>query len=633
MIDVKMDAERILLTPQFEIYNSLSAQVLSDESLTRSSRGINATGSGCRFRVWAPACQTLALEIKTTAAIEQWPMLRDEKGFFECRVATAGAGTLYRFAFADGARRPDPLSRFQPMGVHGWSEVIDPHAYTWQDADWRGIEKRDLIIYELHLGAFTSEGTYDAAIERLDELTELGVTAIELMPLAESAGRWNWGYDGVDFFSPRHTFGRPDDFRRFVDSAHQRDLAVILDVVYNHFGPEGNYLGQFGPYVSQKHKTAWGDAPNFDGLDAQHVRDFFTSNVAYWIDEFHLDGLRVDAIHCMADQSPTHIAGELADAVDALRPHSGRTLHMIAESNVYDRQMLAARNSAGMGYDAQWCDDFLHSVFAILRPSERMSQRTYDRDDLGTTLERGYVFEGSLTTVRQRIPLESQPHRTELESLVFSIQNHDFIGNHPLGQRLHQLTSHDAHRAAAALLLLYPAIPMIFMGEEFASENPFFFFVDYSDADMRRATEIGRRAEYPQHDWSEGASPLSDAAFSSSNIGPTPSGNGDTLDWYKSLIRLRKQWKAQGRLLVDRLHTQWVADLNLAVLRYEGVGLDQACFVVVRLNPAAGSSVPVRLSFSGELALSQNCQPTDLPSQYLLGANAVAVGTGPIQLH
>lgn len=603
--------------------------------------GTTVTSSHTRFRVWAPDSEQLSLELisrpsKSTvderpSSGELLPLERTTDGYFELVIPEALTGSTYQFVFPDGRKRPDPASRFQPVGVHGPSQVVDPHSYRWQDDAWTGVAKRDLVIYELHVGTFTQEGTYLAARDRLRELKELGITAIELMPLAESAGAWNWGYDGVHFFAPHHTHGAPDELRQLVDAAHQLGMAVILDVVFNHFGPEGNYFRDFGPYVSPRHSTAWGDAPNFDSPDeatAAAVRNYFLANVSYWIDEFHLDGLRVDAIHCMADESPHHMATELAEALDAIRARTTRHLHLIAEANVFDASMLQPRDGGGHGYDAQWCDDFLHSVFAILRPGEQMSSRIYHGDDLQIVLQRGYVFVGSINVPRRRIALAEDPARADLSSLVFSIQNHDFIGNHPLGQRLHRLTSHDAHRAAATLLLLYPAIPMLFMGEEFASPHPFYFFVDYSDPTMRQAVELGRRSEYPQHDWTDGASPLSPTSFHASKIGPAEDGDEQTLTWYRTLIALRKQWQQLGLVTADTLHTHWLADQQTAVLHYRSG--DTQRFVVARLSSQVMQHAVLKLRLAGHVELSQNCDVDEANGELVIHENGIAIGHGSV---
>jgi maltooligosyltrehalose trehalohydrolase len=598
--------------------------------------GAIVSGQTTLFRIWAPHQSALSIELLSSPTDSPHDrsthsMFPTEDGHFELELPQVLTGAQYQVVLADGTRRPDPVSRFQPAGVHAASEVVDPASYVWNDHPWPGIAKADLVIYELHLGTFTAAGTYRAAAERLPELKELGITAIELMPIAESAGDWNWGYDGVLFFAPRHTYGTPDDFRYLVDRAHQLGIAVILDVVYNHFGPEGNYFRDFGPYVSAKHSTAWGDAPNFDDVDSssrQPVRDYFAANISYWIDEFHLDGLRVDAIHCMSDDSPVHIVSDLADTFDAIREQVSRTLHLIAESNVYDAQMLQQRAGGGHGYDAEWCDDFLHSVFAILRPGEQMSQRVYSGDDLQLTLQRGYVFAGSLKVLRQRIPLEEDSQRAHLGSLVYSIQNHDFIGNHPLGKRLHQLTSDDSHRAAAALLLLVPAIPMLFMGEEFAAPQPFYFFVDYGDEHLRQAVERGRRAEYPQHNWNGGASPISPAAFHDSKLGHVSTGNLQTLDWYQSLISLRKQWIKTGLLSAGTLQAQWLSQAQTALLHYQHPS--ETVFLAVRLSNPFMQHAPLELKLSGQLLINQNCDLIDEDQQLRLYENGVAIGRGSV---
>mgnify|MGYP003381261788 CR=1 FL=1 len=616
---------------------------MKNQHLRHTQLGAVVSPKQTRFRVWAPDHPQLTLQLTRpqpsrsasdhTLTPELYPMNAVADGYFELEIPEPLTGCTYQYILPDGRKRPDLASRFQPAGVHGPSQIVDPNLYVWRDQQWRGVAKSDLVIYELHVGAFTEAGTYQAACERLPQLKELGITAIELMPLAESAGEWNWGYDGVLFFAPRNSYGTPDDFRNLVDTAHQLGLAVILDVVYNHVGPEGNYFGDFGPFISEKHSTAWGDAPNFDSHDAATtaaVRKFFLANVSYWIAEFHLDGLRVDAIHCMADESPKHIVTELAETFEQIREQTSRHLHLIAESNVYDARMLQPLDGGGHGYDAQWCDDFLHSVFAVLRPGERMSQRVYHGDDLHSVLHRGYVFAGSLSLPRQRISLAEDPQRSDLASLVFSIQNHDFIGNHPLGQRLHNLTSHDAHRSAATLLLLYPAIPMLFMGEEFAAPHPFYFFVDYSDPHMRDAVERGRRAEYPQHDWSDGASPLSPTAFQASKIGSAADGNAQTLAWYQKLISLRKDWRALGLLTGDALQSQWLTDQQTAILHYR-TG-DVVRFVVARLSSKVMQHASLTMRLTGELDLRQNCEVDSTTGTMAIHENGIAVGRGTVEL-
>lgn len=534
------------------------------------------------FAVWAPQADRVTVDV--IGGPQDVAMAKDNGGFHQVTIPEIRPGSDYFYRVDGGPPRPDPASRYQPEGVHGPSQVVNAR-FDWTDQNWRAPSRDELIIYELHLGAFTDEGTFDAAIGRIDELVALGVTAIELMPVAASAGRWNWGYDGVALFSPSEAYGNPDDFRRFVDAAHAAGLAVFLDVVYNHVGPEGNYLNEFGPYLSSKHQTVWGDAPNFDcPIHGDAVRRFFIANAVYWLDEFHLDGLRIDAIHCMIDEREPHVAAEISEAVAEWSGRRNRAALLIAESNVYDPEMTVSRRRGGIGFDAMWCDDFLHSTFAVLRPGEQLSNRTYHpKADLDHTLRYGYVYEGTLRKKRRRRELS---RRVESHSMVYSIQNHDFIGNHPLGVRLHQLTSDEAHRAAAALMMMVPAIPMLFMGEEFASENPFRFFVDFSTPELRRAVVEGRRREYPQHDWDGGVLPTDPAAFTAAKIGDRCDGNATTLKWYRQLIETRKQARASGLLSDANLTVHTESPNDLYVLRYSRD--NESLTVAVRLTAQEG---------------------------------------------
>ncbi len=572
-------------------------------------------GRQVRFCVWSPGHQEIIVELIDSGrrlAMSKLP------GGYHVAIAD-GVGAQERYIFriegdADvdggtglyggtglhgGTGRPDPATRFQPQGVHGPSQIVDP-TFKWTDDQWPGVDQNDLIIYELHTGTFTDQGTFAAAMRRLDEVVELGVTAIELMPVAACPGKWNWGYDGVNLFAPSANYGTPDDLRRLIDIAHAKGLAVILDVVYNHLGPEGNYLGDFGPYLSARHATPWGAAPNFDDPKyGRQLRRFFVANTIHWLDEYHFDGLRVDAIHCMRDDSDPHIAAQISDAVHDWHAETGRPALLIAESNVYDANMLAPRSKGGIGFHAEWCDDFLHSVYAVIRPGDHLCDRKYGADDLQQTLKYGFVYEGSLRQPRYR---HTPPQRVSSSGLVYAIQTHDFIGNHPLGARLHQVAGKDTQRAAAALLLLSPAIPMLFMGEEFACENPFQFFVDFGDQWLRKAVVQGRKAEYPQHDWTDGHLPTSPAAFLNSKIGPCGEGDAAMREWYRDLIRWRKLWKVDGTIGDANLQVTTDAEVNLYVLRYAG---DQTLLTVaVRLNPISHpGSNPVPFPAPGDLLL------------------------------
>ncbi|PQO38742.1 malto-oligosyltrehalose trehalohydrolase [Blastopirellula marina] len=581
------------------------------------------------FTVHAPACEKLVLQIEGEHA-QEVPMIATSDRVFTA-TASVSPGTRYWFRVPDGNPRPDPASRFQPDGVHGPSQWIDPDTYCWSDQSWRGLPKDQMILYELHIGTFTKEGTYLAAIDRLDELVDLGVTAIEVMPVAQSTGRWNWGYDGTNLFAPRNTFGTPDEFKQLVDTAHGRGIAMILDVVYNHFGAEGNYLHPFGGYVSPRHQTVWGDAPHLDGDGSEMMRDYIVANVRYWIEEFHFDGLRLDATHCILDESPTHIVAEVGKAFAEMQVELERELHLIAESNVYDPELLKSLESGGYGFDAIWCDDFLHAVAAETRPDEHMSDRRYiPGEDIDMVLRRGYVFRGTFEEKRRRIPLAEDSSTANWESLIFSIQNHDFIGNHPDGRRLHQVTSHEAHRAAAALICMLPAIPMLFMGEEFASEKPFYFFADFGDSHLRDAVEKGRHREYPQHDWTDTVSCLSQAAFRKSKIGPREKGSEETLQWYRDLIALRKSWKKRGLFAGAHLQARWDALSHAAILQYQHG--DESAFAVIRLVDSQAATGDIHVELSGNVQLTQCALPlADQPGTWALGTLGVLVGEGELR--
>ncbi len=532
-------------------------------SLHRWLGAIPLDDGSTRFGLWAPERERIEVELVDSG--RRVPM-RKVGPFHVAVIEETPAGTLYRYRIDGGVSRPDPASRFQPDGVHGPSQVcgID---FEWHDEGWRGVDRESWVIYELHVGTFTDEGTFVAAIERLDELVDLGINVIELMPVNDSAGRWNWGYDGVGWFAPRRTFGTPDDLRRLVDAAHARGLAIVLDVVYNHFGPEGNYLGDFGSYLSDRHSTTWGPAPNFDDpVCGEGVKRFVVANAIHWYDEYHLDGLRVDAIHCMIDDSDPHVARRLGEAVNAWSRASGRPAALIAESNVYDPEMPVPVSDGGMGFTAQWCDDFLHSVFATVRPGEQLTDREYHPgSDLARTLRSGFVHRG---TCREPLRRVEAGERVDMAGLVYSIQNHDFIGNHPLGKRFHQISSTDTQRAAAALLILSPAIPMLFMGEEFACDQSFLFFVDFQDEHLRRAVVEGRRTEYPQHDWSAGMHPTDPAAHEASRIGPSHHGDPAMRRWYRSLIRMRRQWLDSGLLHGGETDVRDDLEAGLFEIRY-----------------------------------------------------------------
>jgi maltooligosyltrehalose trehalohydrolase len=418
-------------------------------------------------------------------------------GYFGCRIAGIATGQNYAMRLDGKTPRPDPASRWQPNGVHGPSAIWRAADFLWTDHDWRGIALSKLAIYELHVGTFTPQGTFAAIIPRLEELKSLGVTAIELMPVGQFPGERGWGYDGVYWFAVQQSYGGPTEMQRFVDACHACGLAVILDVVYNHFGPEGNYLGEYGPIFSTRHHTPWGAAINFDGAGCQAVRDLVTDNVRHWIRDFHIDGLRLDAVHAVFDDSPTHLLCEIKRVAEAEANRFGRPVHVIAESNLNDVQLLDAPADGGLGLDAQWNDDFHHCIHALLTGERDGYYADYDApaQQLVKALNEVFVYDGAFSQFWGRNHGRQIGQHTG-DRFVVSIQTHDQVGNRPHGDRLGTLLDPPRQRIAAGLLLLSPHIPLLFMGEEYGETTPFPFFCDFGDEALRQSVRSGRREEF-----------------------------------------------------------------------------------------------------------------------------------------
>jgi maltooligosyltrehalose trehalohydrolase len=420
---------------------------------------------------------------------------RSPDGTFHGASADFRPGDLYGYRLDGQGPFPDPASRYQPEGVHGPSQIIDPASYARSDASWEGVLRDDLVIYELHVGTFSPEGTFAGTARLLPELARLGINAIELMPVAEFPGRSNWGYDGVSLFAPARCYGTPDDLRRLVDTAHGLGMAVLLDVVYNHFGPDGSYLARFSPaYLSDRHQTPWGPAVNLDGRGSEMVRAFFIENALHWIHEYHMDGLRLDATHSMVDEGPRHILAELSARVREQAPD--RTIHLIAEDHRNLAGMLRPESAGGWGLDGVWSDDFHHQLRRLLAGDDDGVYRDFAGtiSDLVTTLNRGWLFRGEYSIHRGK-PRGTDPAGLPLRSFIFCIQNHDRIGNRAFGERLNHQVDAAAYRAASALLLLAPETPLLFMGQEWATSSQFYFFTDHEPELGRRVRE-GRLREF-----------------------------------------------------------------------------------------------------------------------------------------
>ena len=497
---------------------------------------------GVRFRLWAPGCDTVSVRLEADDRLLS--MQRQPDGHHELFVDGLGVGTLYRYQLPDGMRVPDPASRFQPQDVHGPSEVTDPAAHRWT-ADWKGRDWDDVVLYELHVGAFTPEGTFRAAIGKLDHLAELGVTAIEIMPIADFPGGRNWGYDGVLFYAPDSSYGRPDDLKALVDAAHAHGIAVLLDVVYNHFGPDGNYLPVYAPpFFTDRHETPWGAAINYDGRHAAPVREFVIGNALYWIAEFHLDGLRFDAVHAIIDDGDRHLLDELAERV---RTSVDRPLHLLLENEDNDPTRLARRGRSPVHYTAQWNDD-MHHVLHVAATNERTGYYADYQGDtalLGRALAEGFGYQGQMMPYRGSARGEPSAHLPPGAFVAF-IQNHDQVGNRAFGERLGTIASPEAMRALAATYLLLPQAPMIFMGEEWGARQPFPFFCDFS-GDLAEAVRKGRREEFARFpEFQDPAQrdripdPLAEATFRSAKL-DWQAIDATHLAHYRALIAARRQ--------------------------------------------------------------------------------------------
>ncbi len=485
----------------------------------RLERGATVGEGATRFAVWAPNAERVVVRVLTGAGVGEHALERGADGVHAGEVPGVAAGDDYAYALDGGPDRPDPASRWQPEGVHGPSRVVDPWRFAWTDAAWRGCEMAELAIYELHVGTFTDAGTFDAVIPRLRELRELGITAIEIMPVAQFPGARNWGYDGVELYAPQHSYGGPDALRRLVDAAHATGLAVVLDVVYNHVGPEGNYLGEFGPYFTDTYRTPWGRAVNYDGPDSDEVRRFVLDNARYWVTEFHIDALRLDAVHGIFDFGARHLLAELAHAVHAVGHALGRRVLVIAESDLNDPRLVRPPARGGFGLDAQWADDFHHAVHVALTGERSGYYAGYaGTRDIAAALAHRYVYEGQHAPHRRRRHGASAVDVPADRFVVF-VQNHDQVGNRAAGERLAALVDHERLKLAAALLLLSPYVPLLFMGEEYGETRPFLYFVSHGDAALVEAVRAGRRAEFASFGWSDDVpDPQSEETFARSRL-------------------------------------------------------------------------------------------------------------------
>ncbi|HEY1377164.1 MAG TPA: malto-oligosyltrehalose trehalohydrolase [Gemmataceae bacterium] len=606
-----------------------------------SEPGLGAVYLGhdrCRFRVWAPAARQAVVHLLSPT--DRTVTLRPEPaaGYHSAEVEGVPPGSLYLYRLDAGRpseagypERPDPASRHQPRGVHGPSAVVDP-AFPWDDAGWANPPLTDYVLYELHVGTFTPAGTFDAAIDRLEELKDLGATAVELMPVAQFPGDRNWGYDGAYPFAVQDSYGGPAGLKRFVNAAHRRGLAVVLDVVYNHLGPEGNYLQTFGPYFTDRYRTPWGWAVNFDGPDSDGVRAYFVENARHWAREYHVDALRLDAVHAIVDTSATHILAELAAAVGA----GSQTLatgrpYLIAESDLNDPRLVRPPEQGGYGLDAQWSDDFHHALHALLTGESAGYYADFGgAAALAKALGENFVYTGQHAPSRRRrhgAPAADVPPCR----MVVCAQNHDQVGNRFLSDRLAATVPFDGLKLAAGAVVLSPFVPLLFMGEEYGEPAPFWYFVSHSDPALVEAVRQGRAAEFAGFTGAgERPDPQAEATFAASKTDPARGRRGDgrvLRDFYKELLRLRREVPALAALTRDGMEVRHRDDPPV-VLTVRRAGGSEAAVVlhfgdtpadvplplpagmwVKRLDSAAdrwrgpGARSPDRVESAGEVAL------------------------------
>ncbi|MDP9068922.1 MAG: malto-oligosyltrehalose trehalohydrolase [Actinomycetota bacterium] len=571
-----------------------------------------------RFEVWAPYAQRVELVLDGGRI----PMSSTGGGWFEAD-ADAAPGAHYGFSLDGGDPLPDPRSAWQPNGPHALSRVVDHSAFEWSDGGWRGSPLAAGVIYELHIGTFTDEGTFEAAIGRLPHLVDLGVTAVELLPVAEFSGDHGWGYDGVDLFAPHHAYGEPDDLKRLVDACHAHGLAVIMDVVYNHLGPSGNYLGQYGPYFTERYATPWGQAVNFDGAGSAAVRAFFIENALMWLDDYHCDGLRLDAVHAILDSSALHILEEIAINVERLANHLGRDLFTIAESDLNDPRVIQRREAGGYGMDAQWSDDFHHALHSVITGETNGYYSDFGNvEHLAIALEEAFVYGGRYSAYRDRVH-GRKPVGIPGKRFLAYIQNHDQIGNRATGNRLSAIVPPDLLKVAAALVLTSPFVPMLFQGEEWGATTPFLYFTNHPDEELGRAVSEGRKREFEAFGWDPASipDPQDPGSFRRSKLNWDEMNewpHEEVLEWHRALIGLRREVPALGDGDLEAVVTAFDEDQRALVV--------QRGPVVIAANFSDSDiEVPVENGDALELLLSSSEETEWRDDALLLPPTSVAI--------
>ncbi|HEU4552901.1 MAG TPA: malto-oligosyltrehalose trehalohydrolase [Chitinophaga sp.] len=539
--------------------------------------GVYAAADHSTFTVWAPLHKKMDLHLLTPED-KIMPMQQGDDGYFTLTLPGLAAGCRYFYRPGGDKDYPDPASHYQPEGVHGPSATVDHNTYSWNDHEWKGLPMKSLVFYELHVGTFTPEGTFEAIIPRLDDLAATGINAIELMPVTQFPGTRNWGYDTVYPYAVQHSYGGPQGLKRLIDACHQKGIAVFLDVICNHLGPEGNYLAQFAPYFSDKYKTPWGSAVNFDGPYSDGVRHYFLNNMVYWFTHYHVDGLRQDAIHEVYDRSATHFWQLMHSTRQQLEEQLGRRLYLVAESDLNSPHVVKQPDAGGWGFDAQWLDDFHHALYVLLDEKGKKHYTDFGKaEQLCKAFKEGFVHSGDYVEARKRRHGASSAGIGGEHFIVFS-QNHDLVGNRPQGERLAALVNTPRLKLAAAAVLLSSYIPLLFMGEEYAAATPFYFFADFQDEDIIKALREGREKDFSSFEWD---APPPDAM--SENVfrqcvlqwqeREQPM-HRDILLWYKELIALRREHPLLQNFDKNNLQVTTIGPLTLLLHRYDDASKD-----------------------------------------------------------
>lgn len=543
--------------------------------------GAHYLGKGkCTFCVWGPTLHSVEIVYGTEQNI---PLQKNEYGYWLGTGDKISPGVRYMVMLNKDVRRPDPASFFQPDGVHGPSAVVDHSSFKWKTELWKHSPLEDMIIYELHVGTFTAEGTFAGAITRLKDLKSLGITALEVMPVAQFPGTRNWGYDGVYFFAVQNSYGGPEGLKGLVDACHEQGIAVILDVVYNHLGPEGNYLEEYAPYCNDTYKTLWGKAINYDGPYSYGVRNFIIQNALYWFTHFRFDGLRLDAIHGIYDQSATHILAELSERIELLSKEHGRKYYLIAESDLNDARFIRPRAAGGYGLDAQWCDDFHHALHTMLTGETKGYYGDFGSlENVAAAFKEGVVYTGQYSAYRKKYFGNSFADRNADQCIVFS-QNHDQVGNRKQGDRLATVVEFEGLKLAACAVFFSPFIPLLFMGEEYGEKNPFHYFVNHSDVDLIQAVRKGRQKEFASFAWEgEALDPQAEEPFLASRLHWSQRSRGEQailLGFYQHIIGLRKRVLPLRKLSKKQCQVK-ILNPGKVLLAHRGVRKNRVVFIM-----------------------------------------------------